>query len=121
MVTSPKWILGVVVLSWLGFFIHNLADLPGQTILSPESLYPTLLYVLLLTAWFTPVRRAAEWALLGWVLLNLVGGAIVSVLPLPFLPFDPDQTLYHYTFHVIYGVLQLPALFVLRRQLRSRT
>jgi hypothetical protein len=37
-------LLGAVVLSWLGMFIHNISDLPGQTILSTESAYPTLVY-----------------------------------------------------------------------------
>ncbi|TCO53495.1 hypothetical protein [Actinocrispum wychmicini] len=106
-----------VALSWLGFFVHNVADLPGQTILSPESLYPTILYLALVAAWFTSARRVVERVLLGWVLLNLVGGAIVSVLPLPFLPFHPEQTLYHYSFHVLYAILQVPALVVLRRRL----
>lgn len=112
--------LGAVVLSWLGFVAHNFADLPWQTLLSPETAYPTLVYLALVAGWFTPGRRIAAWALLGWGLLQLLGGAVISVLPLPFLPFEPEQTLYHYAFHVLYGVLQLPLLFALRRELRSR-
>ena len=115
MVKRTVIILGAVALSWLGMFIHNLADLPHQTILSPESAYPTIVYLVLVALWFTPVRRIARSLLLGWVLLQLVGGAVISVLPLPFLPFHPEQTLHHYTLHVIYGISQIPAVVLLRR------
>lgn len=107
-----------VVLSWLGFFVHNVADLPGQTILSPESLFPTLVYLALLIVWYTPARRFAAWALLVWGLLHLIGGAILSVLPLPVLPFSPDQSLWHYAFHTLYGLLQLPLIVGLVAWLR---
>ena len=36
--------------------------------------------------------------LLIWAVINLLGGAI-SVLPLPMLPFNPEQTLTHYGFN----------------------
>ncbi len=50
-----------VVLSWLGFFVHNTADLPGQTLLSPETAYPTLVYVALVVLWFRSRRgRSAD-------------------------------------------------------------
>jgi len=116
--TSPRPIATAVVvagilLSWLGFFVHNVADLPGQTILSPESAIPTLVYLGLLVLWFTPARRVAAWALLVWALLHLIGGAVLSVLPLPILPFAPDQSPRHYLFHGAYGVLQLPLIVAL--------
>lgn len=107
------------VLSWLGFFVHNVADLPGQTILSPESSIPTLVYATLLVLWFTPVRRAAAWALLVWALLHLIGGAVLSVLPLPILPFSPDQSLRHYAFHGLYGLLQLPLIVAVIMWIRA--
>lgn len=110
-----------VVLSWLGLFIHNVADLPGQTPLSPETAYPGLIYLVLLAAWFTRAQVLAARMLLGWGVLQLVGGAILSVLPLPFLPFHPEQTLRHYSFHVVYGVMQIPLLVVLVADLRERS
>jgi hypothetical protein len=113
-------LIGAVVASWLGFFIHNIADLPSQSPLSPETAYPTLVYLILTAAWFTPARRAAGWLMLTWCLLHLIGGAIISVLPLPFLPFAPEQTLYHYTFHVIYGLMQVPLLVVTFRASRRQ-
>jgi hypothetical protein len=47
-------------------------------------------------------------AILGWALLNLVIGGVVSVLPLPILLFEPEQTLDHYLAHVYYTAGQLP-------------
>ncbi len=111
---------GALALSWLGFFVHNVADLPGQTLLSPESAYPTAVYLFLGALWCVRrYRRVTAWVLLGWGLLHLLGGAVVSVLPLSILPFDPEQTLYHYAFHVIYGFTQLPLLGALVGYLRQ--
>lgn len=110
-----RWLpllVGGFLLSWLGFVVHNLADLPGQTLLSAETLYPTVVYALLLALWFTPARKGARWATLVWTLLQLLGGAILSVLPLGILPFDPEQTVRHYLFHLAYGVTQLPLLLL---------
>ena len=120
-VTGP-WAWAIILsaaVSAAGLFIHNWADLPGQTLLSPESLYPILLTAALVVAWFTPVRPIASWALLGWAVLNLLGGGVISVLPLPFLPFEPEQSWRHYAFHVLYFASQLPLLIVTARWLRE--
>jgi hypothetical protein len=34
------WVAASAALAWLGFYIHNVADLPGQTLLSPETSLP---------------------------------------------------------------------------------
>jgi hypothetical protein len=47
---------------------------------------------------------------IGW--LHLIGGAILSVLPLGFLPFAPEQSPSHYLSHLIYGVTQLPLIWL---------
>lgn len=107
-----------VAVSWLGLVLHNVADLPAQSLVSPETLYPTLVY-LALTAGYLLGGRAWTWPLLGWAALNLVGGAIVSILPLPILPFHPEQTLRHYSFHVVYGATQLPLILLLTRIVRA--
>ena len=105
-------LIGATVLAWAGFFVHNVADLPGQSILSPESLYPTLLTLALLVLRLVPVTRTwGAWLLLGWSTLNLVGGAL-SVLPLTFLPFAPEQSVKHYAFHGLYALTQLPLIWV---------
>ena len=101
------WVPVFAALSWGGLFVHNLADLPGQTLLSPESFVPLLLTVALIFLWFTPLRVAAAWGLLVWGLLNFAV-ALVTVLPLSVFPFETDQSRLHYTFHVLYGVSQLP-------------
>ena len=67
-----------------------------------------------LLAWWwrsPPSRRSAGRWLILTAALQLVGGAILSVLPLPFLPFVPAQTVDHYVSHLVYGIAQLPLLF----------
>ncbi len=109
--TQPE-VIGATVLAWAGFVVHNTADLPGQTIVSPESLLPTMLTFTLLTLWLMPAtRRTGAWLLLAWTALNLVGG-LLSVLPLPILPFTPAQTPTHYAFHGLYAVAQIPLVCV---------
>lgn len=104
------WVAAHTVLAWLGFAIHNIAELPGQSLFSPETSLPTLVYSVLFLAWWRfPFQRVTRWLLLGWGLLNLIGGG-VSVMPLPFLPFSPEQSMRHYVFHLVYGAAQLPLI-----------
>ena len=107
------WVVAIVaatVVAWTGFFVHNVADLPGQTILSPESLFPTLVWIAVLVLWLVPATRTAgAWILLAWAVINLVGGGL-SVLPLPFLPFEPEQSVEHYAVHGLYAATQLPLI-----------
>jgi hypothetical protein len=53
--------------------------------------------------------------------LNLVIGGIVSVLPLPILPFVPEQSLTHYGAHVVYTLGQVPLVVVAWRAIRAST
>jgi hypothetical protein len=107
------------ILAWLGFYLHNVADLPGQSLFSPETGLPTLVTLVLFLAWLRfPSRRGTVWLLFGWGLLNLIGGGL-SVLPLPFLPFYPEQSLRHYVFHVVYGAAQLPLIALTGSWLRQ--
>ncbi|QDY90004.1 hypothetical protein E7Y32_07110 [Arthrobacter sp. UKPF54-2] len=110
-------------LGWAGLFVHNLAELPGQSFLSPESLVPLLVTAVLVAGWFTPERQAATIALLCWGVLNLVGGGVLSVLPLPVLPFVPEQTLSHYLVHGVYALAQVPLVLstVVWLRLRHRS
>jgi hypothetical protein len=66
----------------------------------------------------TRFRRAAVALLLGWAVLNLVVGGVLSVLPLPVLPFAPEQTLRHYSFHALYAATQVPLIIQTCRELR---
>jgi hypothetical protein len=117
-VPSTALVMIAAVVSWLGLYLHNVADLPGQTLLSPESALPAVVLLLPAGVWFTRYRRLAAGLFQGWVWLHLVGGAILSVLPLPILPFRPEQSLHHYAFHVVYGLAQVPLLITTIRYLR---
>jgi len=100
--------------------IHNLADLPGLTLSSGENVWPGAVWLLLFALLVLVPRSPWPATLLfSWGLLNLVGGAL-SVLPLPFLPYHPEQTLRHYLFHFLYAGAQLPLLVVSRREQRRR-
>ncbi|MEO5939786.1 MAG: hypothetical protein ABIQ76_02765 [Candidatus Limnocylindrales bacterium] len=59
-------------------------------------------------------------ALLGWALLNLVGGGIISVLPLGLFPFAPEQSLGHDGAHVVYAVAQIPLVLVALMAIQRR-
>ncbi len=110
---------GAVVLAWLGMYIHNVADLPHLTLLSPENAIPALVWVSLYVVWWSTPRRSWPAALLlTWGLVNLLGG-FATVLPLPVWPFKPEQSLHHYLFHVLYALAQLPLLAVLHKDLRQ--
>ncbi|WP_461163636.1 hypothetical protein [Arthrobacter sp. R4-81] len=106
-------------IGWAGMFVHNLTELPGQGFLSPESFIPFLVTALLVAGWFTRLRRPATIALLFWGLLHFFGGGVLSVLPLPSLPFSPEQTVSHYLFHGIYALAELPLIFGALAWLRS--
>jgi len=120
----PYWMAGAVTLAWLGMYVHNVADLPNVTLSSSENVLPGAVSLLLLGLWWAlPSRSWPAILLLAWGMLNLVGG-FATALPLPVLPFKPEQSLRHYMFHVLYAVTQLPLLGLVRhelRQLRSRT
>jgi hypothetical protein len=113
-------VLAAIGLSWLGLAVHNAADLGAGSLLGPETIGPTVVYLLLALGLLTPARRVAGWSLIGWGWLSLIAGGILSVLPLPFWPFRPEQTLRHYSFHVVYAVTQVPLLITLPSYLRLR-
>ena len=104
-------VVAAAVIAWLGLLVHNVADLQDQTLLSPETLWPSLVTAVLLAAYATGRVHLAGVGLFGWALLNLVGGAL-SVLPLAVLPFEPEQTRRHYSFHLLYAATQVPLLVV---------
>lgn len=66
------------------------------------------------------LRSAAVLALAGLGLLHFVAGGILSVLPLAVLPFTPEQSLSHYTSHLVYAVSQLPLLRLVVKGLLTR-
>jgi hypothetical protein len=114
-------VLSVIGLSWLGLLIHNLADLVTQALYGPETVGPTAVYLLLAAGWLTPAQHAAGWLLLGWGWLHMIGGGLLSVLPVPLWPYQPEQSLRHYAFHALYAVLQLPLITLTRHIRRTPT
>ncbi|WP_448005987.1 hypothetical protein [Agromyces bauzanensis] len=120
--SARRWPPAVIVsaaVAWFGMYLHNVADLPGQDILSVETVVPTLITSALVVLWFIrPIRHAATWALLVWAWLSLIGG-IISVLPLGILPFEPVQTPVHYGFHALYAAMQVPLIVVASIWLRD--
>lgn len=107
-----KKILVVIALAWTGSLAHDLVEfgvpLPESTLLS------LFVYGSLYLTWLNaPQRRRLVGSLMmAWSVINLVGGAIISVYPFAFLPFYPDQTLEHYGVHIYYGLAQIPLLWV---------
>lgn len=99
-------------------YVHNQADLPGLTIWSPENSGPAAVWIVLFILWvrFRP-RRWVAGCLAAWGWLNLLGG-LLTVLPLPFLPFAPDQSLRHYGFHLLAAAAVVPFLVLAGAELR---
>jgi hypothetical protein len=110
-------VVAAATVSILGLYVHNVADLPGQTVLSPETALPGAVMLVGLLVYFVAAGHVGAWLLLVWGWLQLIGGA-ASVLPLPFLPFSPEQSPRHYAFHVLYGVAQVPLIIVAHRSVR---
>lgn len=98
---------------------HNLYELP----LSPidlENAGPITFAAILGVAYaLRPDSKAVAAAVLGWGVLNLVIGGIVSVLPLSILPFVPEQSITHYGAHVVYAVGQVPLVVLGYRAVRA--
>lgn len=98
--------------SWSAMLAHNLVELP-LTPLDIENTGPLVVDLALLAAyWRHPTSRGVHVAILGWALLNLVVGGVVTVLPLPVLPFVPEQSVSHYLAHAGYAIGQLPLVLL---------
>lgn len=119
---TVRLVAALTVLSWFGMIIHDRISLPELSLLSPDVVLPTVGSVALVAAWWIWPGRLSFGLLFGWTMLHFAAGGILSVLPLPFLPFVPEQTIEHYVAHALYAGCQLPLLFVLfrYRPLRAR-
>ena len=110
-----------LAISAASMLAHNLYELP----LSPidlENSGPVAFAAILGVAYaLWPDSRFVAAAALGWGVLNLVIGAIVTALPLPILPFAPEQSPSHYASHLVYALGQMPLLVVSSRALRRTT
>jgi len=108
-----------LALSWASMLAHNLFELP----LTPVDLAnsgPLAVDVVLAAAFaFAPGSRLAILAIATWGLLNLVIGGVISVFPLPILPFIPEQSVSHYLAHVVYTLGQIPLVVLSIRAFRA--
>ena len=97
-----------LAVSWTSMLVHNLYELP-LTPIDIENSGPLLVDVLLLAGcWRFGRTMVVQVAILGWAVLNLVIGGVLSVFPLPIWPFVPEQSLSHYLAHVAYSLGQVP-------------
>ena len=109
---SPWIVAAGVVLAWLGLVIHNIKEFPLMAFTRPEYIFPSFAWLVLFLAWLLFSNHPSTVRLLlGWSAISLAG-AIVTVLPLPFLPFRPEQSVGHYGVHVLYAATQLPVLWL---------
>ena len=109
------------IIAAAGMMAHNVFEFGPAFLASPETLIPVGIFgLLVLLAWARPDSIVVLVVLLGWALLNLVGGGIVSVLPLGLFPFTPEQSLGHYGAHVVYAVAQIPLVLVALSAIRMR-
>ncbi len=117
----PPWIVAAgVLLAWLGLVVHNISEFPLMALTRPEYTIPSLAWLLIFLAWLLlPNHDFSVKLLLGWSAISLAG-AIVTVLPLPFLPFRPEQSVSHYRVHAVYAATQLPVLWSMWREGQGR-
>jgi hypothetical protein len=104
-------IIIAIAVAWLGLWAHELYRVPSAFGLTVDGSLPLLAIAVALLAWrlLAAHMRAPAVALLVYALINFVG-RILSVLPLPFLPFVPEQTADHYLIHAMYAVCQIPMI-----------
>lgn len=96
-----------------GFWLHELIRVPALLGLTPDGFAIDLMVTVGLVAAIQsrPLIRAWRWALVAWTVITLLAAAL-TVLPLGWLPFKPEQTPTHYAVHVVFGLCQLPLLAV---------
>lgn len=105
-------VVAALAISWASMLVHNLFELPISPLDAPNT-GPLLVVVALGIGYRLRLRSAIVGLLMFvWAVLNLIGGGIITVLPVPFLPFVPEQSLGHYLAHVVYSVGQLPLIAV---------
>lgn len=103
--------VGAAVLSVAGLIAHNLAEFSVLIVVRPETLVPLAATAVLVGFWWRRPRRGALLLLSVWAGLQL-GLGVAAALPLSVLPFVPEQTIGHYTAHVVYAAAQVPLLWL---------
>lgn len=118
----PKQVIVVTAaIAWGGLWFHEFFRVPYLLGITPDGDLFMLPIVAALVYWWLNEgrkRRAPTIALTVYAGVGLLG-AVVSVLPLQFLPFVPEQTSAHYFAHVVFATCQLPLLAVSAHGLRK--
>lgn len=97
-------------ISWLGLWVHEIHRVRGLLGLTPDGDLFMLPIAAALALWWMRTRSASPaLGLVAYSAVNLIGGWL-TVMPLGWLPFAPEQTMAHYAVHVVYAVSQLPLL-----------
>ena len=108
-----------LALSAVSMLAHDLYELPLSPV-DPQNAGPIAVAAILGVAYaLRPDSKIVAAAALGWGVLNLAIGAIVTVLPLPILPFEPEQSVTHYAVHLVYAAGQVPLVILASRALRA--
>lgn len=110
---QPTGVILALVVAWLGLWVHELYRVPSMFGLTPDASLPLFAIAIALLIWWLLAtnKRTPSIALLVYALINGIGG-FLSVLPLPFLPFVPEQEVAHYLIHAIYALCQIPLIIV---------
>jgi hypothetical protein len=104
-----------------GLWFHDAREFPLTHGLTWDVLaMGSIAAALLVAVWRMPAATWPAAALAAFGLVMLVGGAL-SVLPLPIVPFVPQQTVYHYVSHAVYALAQLPLIALCLWRWRRRT
>jgi hypothetical protein len=108
---QPHVVVLALGVAWLGLWAHELYRVPSRLGFTPDGSLPLLAIAVILLVWYLAAedKRAPTWALLVYGLINGIGG-FLTVLPLPFLPFVPEQMVGHYLVHVLYLACQVPLI-----------
>ena len=117
------FLAAAVTFSLFGMGFHTVGEFGWSGLLLLETGFIPVVglqLALLEAGWLLPrMRGPLGIALAAIAVLHLVGGALITVLPLPMLPFVPEQSMGHYVSHLVYGAAQLPLIAYLTR-LRGR-
>jgi hypothetical protein len=107
-------------LAWGGLWFHELYRVPHLLGFTPDGDLFMLPILGALVYWWLREDggRAPSVALTIYAAVGLLG-AVVTVLPVSFLPFVPEQTSAHYFAHAVFAACQLPLLAVSARGLRK--
>jgi hypothetical protein len=116
MAGSTRPLRVAILLSGSGHLLHNLLEFWPTAETVTQTVFPLAVTALLYWAAARPTRGYL--ITLGTWGLVVLAGAIVTVLPLTLLPFEPDQAVSHYLVHTVYALLQVPVLATVGRALR---